>query len=481
MSDLPPVLRRWPQTTVSFADDLPLLESHEGTPLPAEASERLVGRLCQGLGSSDTSRLRKVCSYESLSRLAGHCFEAWVGAGVPDEGRWVFRGLVTFGSEPMAHQVGALVSRWGRQGRMDLAVQGLEVLRRLASDAALLRLLHLKVRGAGALRQEAADALEQIAASRGQSLAALEATIVPDVDLDDSGRHVLDLGSRVVSVSFDELLSPRLTGADGGALKSFPRKRKDDDPHVYDDAKGAWDLIRKTAKTLASIQIGRLERAMCQTRVAPWGREDFVETFVDHRLLRHLASRLVWAALDETDGSPTRTLFRVAEDGTFTDVDDEQTSLPPGGAGFTPAHPVHFGRPGTIERWRELFDDYDLLQPFEQLARDHYSWPEASLRAARLSLCDGWSVRPARLVALCRRGWHEGGGYGGFVRELRRTEGELTIILSFQPEYTRAALRGAEPVTLNDLELHGWNDPEFSDLSEVVRSEVLRDLHSLKE
>ena len=109
------------------------------------------------------------------------------------------------------------------------------------------------------------------------------------------------------------------------------------------------------------FRIDALEGAMHRDRT--WATADFRRCWVEHRLMRHLARRVVWAARGPNDV----TLFRIAEDGTYANANDELIDLEGADVIGVP-HPMRW--PTTqLESWRERFDDYELLQPFEQLNR----------------------------------------------------------------------------------------------------------------
>ena len=70
------------------------------------------------------------------------------------------------------------------------------------------------------------------------------------------------------------------------------------------------------------------------------------------------ASRILWL-------SPACGAFRVAEDGTAADVEDRQIPMPP--KPWLVATVRHVG-PVEWARWRQIFSDYDVLNPIGQWA-----------------------------------------------------------------------------------------------------------------
>ncbi|MBA1687219.1 DUF4132 domain-containing protein, partial [Escherichia coli] len=77
-------------------------------------------------------------------------------------------------------------------------------------------------------------------------------------------------------------------------------------------------------------QIDRLEQAMCQRR--RWTAEQFRLFLVEHPLVRHLTRRLLWGVY--TEENTLIACFRVAEDSTYSDAQDELFTLPAGNIGI---------------------------------------------------------------------------------------------------------------------------------------------------
>jgi hypothetical protein len=157
---------------------------------------------------------------------------------------------------------------------------------------------------------------------------------------------------------------------------------------------------RATAAVTAE-QIQRLERAMADGRT--WSVAEFQRYLVAHPLLGELARRLVWQA----DG----TAFRIAEDGTFADVEDDAVELHDD-ARLRLSHPVLLG--DSLPAWVRLLADYEVLQPFDQLGRPVNAATPAEVEAGRLTRFEGRKARTGPVHGLTRGRWHA-------VREDNRT------------------------------------------------------------
>jgi hypothetical protein len=239
--------------------------------------------------------------------------------------------------------------------------------------------------------------IDLVAGRLGLSPEQLADRLVPDFGL--GGGLVLDYGPRRFTVGFDERLVPYAIDGDGKRLARLPKPGKQDDAAVADEAYQRFAQLKRDVKKVAEEQVRRLERAMAAQRT--WTGPQFLEFFADHPLLRHLARRLVWEAVT-AEGALA---FRIAEDGTYADVEEETVAIPEG-ARIRLAHPAALG--DALAAWTEVFADYEVLQPFEQLGRQVMAFTEEELRTGRLERFTGRSISAGRVFALTKTGWHTG-------------------------------------------------------------------------
>ncbi len=187
-----------------------------------------------------------------------------------------------------------------RGGGHARAVVGLEVLKTLGTDVALIHLYGLsqKLKFKG-LKNKAGEMIEELALERGLTPDELADRLVPDFDLDEQGSMTLDYGFRSFRVGFDEQLKPFVFDQEQKRLKNLPKPGKKDDEEKAPLAYQAFKALKKDVKMVAAQQVARLESAMIRRR--RWKAEPFKELFVDHPFLIHLVSRLVWGVWREDD------------------------------------------------------------------------------------------------------------------------------------------------------------------------------------
>ncbi|MER5276544.1 DUF4132 domain-containing protein [Streptomyces sp. NPDC002809] len=392
-------------TVPGWADPalLPQITVTSGGALPPEAVRHVLTMLAMsgpgepypGLGD-----VTRTADAASLAEFAWALFEQWRLASLPAKESWALYALGLLGDDGTVRRLTPVIRSWPGEGAHHRAVEGLDVLAAIGSDVALLHLHGISQRVKfKALKVRAAEKIAEVAAGLGLTGEQLSDRLVPDFGLDTDGSTVFDYGTRTFTVGFDEQLRPYVQDSDGKRRKDLPK------PGARDDAESApaehkrFMALKKDVRTVASDEVRRLEAAMVAGR--SWSAREFGELFVGHPLLWHLVRRLVW--LSEEDGETSA--FRVAEDRTFADAEDEPFVLS-GEATVRLAHPLHLGE--ELTTWSELFANHEILQPFPQLGRAVFTLTEEEADNNRLTRFESLKVPTGKVLGLERRGWERG-------------------------------------------------------------------------
>ncbi|MGO2632185.1 MAG: DUF4132 domain-containing protein [Galactobacter sp.] len=283
---------------------------------------------------------------------------------------------------------------------------------------------------------------------------------------------------------------------DGVLRKTLPRPGTKDDAELAQAAYDWYRDLKKEVRQAAGDQVERLERAMVNQR--SWTADEFTTLFLQHPFMVHLARRLVWTAQVSTAGSAagasgtatggTQTPFRVAEDGTLADAEDEEFALPQD-ATVRLAHPLTVGT-AALAAMSEVFGDYEILQPFEQLGRDVYALTDGERASGVTDRFENITVATTKIFGMEKRGWYrlapeDAGIQPGFARDL--PDGAVLVIyvgpgiIVGEPNVEGFAEQILGPATATSEEL-GWQQrhaPSASSLAGldvVTASEILRDL-----
>jgi hypothetical protein len=340
----------------------------------------------------------------SLDQFVWRLFEHWNAAGAPTKEKWGMFALGLLGSDGVALKLTPLVRAWPGESQHQRAVTGLECLRAIGTDTALMQIngIAQKVQFKG-LKTKAGECMEGIATDRGLSRAQLEDRIVPDCDLDEKGSRTFDFGPRQFRFVLGPNMKPVIREADGKVRPDLPKPGAKDDAALAEQAVADWKLLKKQVAEVVKIQAVRLEQAMVTGR--RWPREEFELLLVRHPLMTNLVRLVVWGAYD-AEGKLTGT-FRVTEDLSYGDSSDEQYDLS-AAVEVGIVHPYHLS---DEERsaWGELFSDYELVPPFVQLGRPILGLDPAEVAATEILRYQQTKIPPQSLVfGLEKQGWERG-------------------------------------------------------------------------
>lgn len=356
-----------------------------GKTLPREAVEtldQLLATSALDLPSVDFTEVRDACDRRSLAEHAWDLARAWDINGAKVRDRWMLHAIGHIGDDEVVRRLTPALKGEGIAPMLGV----------IATDAALMELVTILVRvsRSGARSRPkyswgVEEALDLIAGRRGLDRYDLEDYFVPTCDVGADGKVVLDLGpNRRATVTFDAQLQCLLHDEDGARQKQLPRTGRGIDPDKAAAAATLFSELQEDVAAIAELRAVSLERAMIDGRtwsmtpalslrasaIASASRtstSDFAAAWVDHPLMKHMSRGVVWEARAE-DGRRLA-FFRIAEDGSFADENDDHHDLPARTTQIGVAHPARM----TAEqrsKFRAMFADYKIVQPFEQLARE---------------------------------------------------------------------------------------------------------------
>ncbi len=340
----------------------------------------------------------------TLEEFAWRLFERWLAEGGPAKEKWAMQALGHWGGDATALKLTPLIRNWPGESQHPRAVLGLECLRGIGTDTALMQIngIAQKVAFKG-LKAKAGECMEGIATDRGLTRAQLEDRIVPDLDLDERGSRTFDFGPRQFRMVLGEGMKPMIKEPDGKIKPDLPKPNARDDAALSAQAVADWKLLKKLVSDVVKIQAVRLEQAMVTGR--RWPAEDFNTLLVRHPLMVNLVRLVIWGAYGE-DGTLTAT-FRVTEDQTLADQNDDVFTLAPG-AQVGIVHPLQLSE-ADKGAWGEILSDYEIVSPFIQIGRPVFSLEAAERSVTVLKRWEALKIAPQSLVfTLEKLGWQRG-------------------------------------------------------------------------
>jgi hypothetical protein len=375
----------------------------------------------------------------------------------------------------------------------------LETLGWIENAAAVQLLLSLANRfRTKAIRKRAAEMVEELADRQGWTMNQLADRTIPDagfeIATDDDGNPVgeraelvLDYGSRTFSVILGDDLQPVITRDDGKQVKSLPAAAKDDDPEMVKATKKTFSAAKKTVKEVVKSQAERLYEAACVQR--SWPADEWRQYLAQHPIAGALCRRVVWAAQSQNESEPVK-LFRPLEDGTLTDVHDDEFTL-----GDTDrilvAHSSLLDEK-TEEAWKQHLQDYEVPELFKQFGRQTYRLPEELKKETEIADFRGHMLTTFRLRSRATKlGWvrgdaEDGGCFAIYHKPFRseRVDAVVEFTGSYLPEEDiPAAIRELYfvPIKPNDDSSYSWNPNKLKlgNVPPVLVSECYNDVRDM--
>ncbi|MBN8611048.1 MAG: DUF4132 domain-containing protein [Deltaproteobacteria bacterium] len=466
-----------PPRLSDYADPalLPPLRLREGGTLPAEATRNFLEMLqftpidppYAGIEAALAGLDRA-----SVDALVWALVEAWVRAGGSPASAWALQSIAHAGSDSLVKSLAAEIRRWPREKAKSRALLGLEVLARMGTDVALLFLddLSKKARNKD-VEARAKELLTEVAEVRGLSALELEDRLVPTLDLDEHGARSFAIGARTITVRFDEQLAPYLLDAAGKRLDKI-HKDKSDEPEALKAAQDAWKELKADAAQVAKALTSRLDRAMCEER--RWDHPTFRGLFVKHPFSQHLGRRVVWGVFAEESSTPSAT-FRVAEDGSYADANDDAITIA-ADASIGIVHPLHL-EAALLAAWGQRLGEYEIVQPIEQLARRVERIDPARAEEAPFTSVHGKTVSFGALVGVLEaRGWRmESPDGDGLMSDLSRRFGDQLAYVGFAPGFRPREPRPSEV----SISVAIQRVKKLGKVPALAYSEIMRDLATL--
>ncbi len=374
--------------------------------------------------------LKKNLEPRNGDRCVWWLFDKWLKAGAPPKEKWAMLSLGLLGSDETAMKLTPLIRQWPGESQHARAVTGLECLRQMGTDTALMQIngIAQKVQFKG-LKQKAMECMEHIARERGFTRQELEDRIVPDCGLNERGQRVFDFGPRKFSFVLSGELKAMVQDEDGKVKADLPKPNSKDDGDKAQKAVADWKLLKQQIKEIAKVQGIRLEQAMVTGR--RWNVSDFQNLLVKHPLMINIVRLLVWGSFD-MEGILQRT-FRITEDQTLADENDKLLALEEH-ADIGIVHPLHMSAELRAQ-WGEMLSDYNIIAPFPQLARAIYHLDQSEITGTEITRFAEKIVPAISIVStLEKQGWERGpvGDGGSFNEHLKYfPDADITAIAEY--------------------------------------------------
>ena len=358
----------------------------------------------ESCGVSEEARvLAAELEADSFAVYVCELFEKWLQSGAEAKKKWVLFVMAVYGGSGVEERYSSLIQEWIKQGRGALASEAVKALALHPSSQALFlvddiarKVKHKQVKAA------AFWALEMAALQLGITKEELADRIVPNLGFQSDGKRIFDYGGRKFTVFLSIGFELEVMEESGKKLKSLPAPGKRDDSEKAAAAYEEWKQVKKQMKTAVNSQKLRLEQVFLSGR--KWEIAAWKKLFLENPLMVSFAVELIWGVYQE--GRLVQS-FRYMGDGTFATGEEEEFVLPETGK-IGLVHPIELSKEEkTI--WREQMEDYEIVQPIEQLDRVIFELSEEEEQLNSLERFGGFCMGDMQLSRkILSLGWERG-------------------------------------------------------------------------
>ncbi|WP_447915557.1 DUF4132 domain-containing protein [Delftia acidovorans] len=297
---------------------------------------------------------------DNRARLALALVQQWIASEGEPKQRWALRLLPGHADDRVVDALVSAVQAWNRP-RLQRAAAAVEHLGEVDSLYALLRVQEISESRSlkDQVQRTARIALRAAAARRMMSVPELFDELTPDFGLGQG--LTVTVGPQSYRVELQGDLSLRVINDKNKASKTIPAVKDEALKPEWEAATAQLKTLATSLKTVVKQQAPRMLAALVSGK--RWPLDRWQRLFVAHPLLRIVGRSLIWRA-DDAPGL-ARTSFRLAEDFSLVDVEDETLTLP-AGCSISLWHPAT-AQPGEREAWQAYMADYELDALVDQL------------------------------------------------------------------------------------------------------------------
>lgn len=439
-----------PYKTVHFADKTDVPENYMQAVL-----------ICYADGNYHVGRkLSEKINPDDLAEFSVEVLGRWIDLGAVAKNKWVLVFSAVNGKSDVISKIMSYIKYWSENQRGALAVSAVKALALNGSPEALMQVDNMSRKfKSNQVKAAAQEALIDAAEFLGITIEELSDRIVPDFDFDEHMCRIFDYGNRKFSVYLTPSLEIEIFNGDK-KIKNLPKPSANDITEIAEKSYAEFKEMKKQLKSAVKLQTARLEYTlMCERK---WTKENWEKLFVKNPLMHCFAIGLVWGIYN-TDGLVST--FRYLDDGSFTTADEEEFEIPEN-AEISLVHPVELSEE-ELSAWTEQLADYEITQPFLQLARPVYRPEKNEVGVTEIKRFYGKTVIDQILTSrMEKNGWYRGyAGDGGcfyefcrcdISRKIKSADGESIPVgygaeLSFSGTYIGVYQREAEDVEIENV------------------------------
>lgn len=353
--------------------------------------------------SKEANILAENLNKKEFENFALEIFLKWIQNNAEAKKKWVLYFASIYGGFNIIEVFQKYIKEWSEAARGAIAAEAVMALALNGSSDALMavdniahKFKHKQVKtAANKALQSAADIL-------GITTEELGDRIVPNLGFDENMERIFDYGTRKFKVYLNIALELEVYDEKDKKLKTLPSVGVRDTEDIAKASNAEFKQMKKQLKNVVSIQKLRLETAMLADR--RWTVDAWESLFVKNPVMHKFAMGLIWIAYEDNKAVQS---FRYMEDGTFNTSDEDEYELPKD-CTIGLAHTIDLDEE-TVLAWKEQLNDYEIIQPIEQLEKKVYTVTDDEKGKLDLTRFNGRELNGYTLLnRMTKMGWYKG-------------------------------------------------------------------------
>lgn len=342
-------------------------------------------------------KIQDFANIYDLRALLKQIYDRWMSENAPTKYKNLLLPFALTAGESQLIALKKQIDVWSENSKPAMAAFAVQALCMNGSKMALLLVDTMsKKHKSKKVKAAATEALELTARELGLTQEELNDLIVPDLDFDKNRVRIFDYGKRKFTCTLNEKLEIILSDETGKIIKSLPKAaaKYEDNEDLAKAAKEDLKTIKKQIKVIVDSQKPRMFQAVLSGRT--WTVQQWKSLFMDNPIMISFATGLIWA--EKTSTGDILETFRYMEDGSLNTAEEEEYDLQENTV-IGLLHPVDVSSE-ILEAWKQQLEDYEVVQPVQQLEIPVYKVEEKDRQNKELSLFKGKKVYGATVKSV---------------------------------------------------------------------------------
>lgn len=394
------------------------------------------------------SRITEFLNKEDLKNLLKNIYMLWLQDGANTKQKNILLPYALCCNDSDIVELKKQIDTWTESARGALAAFAATAMALNGRDIALLLTDSISHKYKNKqVKNAAAEALTKTAQELHITNEELADRIIPNLGFQKNKEKIFDYGNRKFKAVLNESLEVCIFDEKRKQIKSLPKPNASDDLEKANKAKEEMKSLKKQLKTIIATQKQRLESAIITER--KWTRERWNYLFVDNPIMNSFAIGLIWEERDQEEN--LLGTFRYMEDGSFNTIEEEEYKFHDNSS-ICLLHPLDI-KEELLEEWKQQLEDYEIIQPFNQLSIPIYQLAEKEKETEKVIRFNGKKVLFGTILSIMEKyDWKktsiiDGGGYDGYYYEDEKNK--IGVQLLF--EYLGIGMSATEIVTMKQL------------------------------